>query len=66
MGKIHSAPGNQSCCRWIAERNEAERGHAVMDRVVTRSEVEWSHMTRTESGHNEQGSQRHLNEAKRW
>jgi len=49
----------------MAERNEAERGQAGEGRLFTRSEVEWSGLNRTESGHNEQGSQRHFNEAKR-
>jgi hypothetical protein len=49
----------------MAERNETERGQAVAGRMVTRREVEWSGLNRTESGHNEQGSQRHFNKAKR-
>src|ERR1017187_7974617 len=44
----------------IAERNETERGQAGEGRLFTRSEVEWSGLNRTESCHNEQGSQRHF------
>ena len=42
----------------IAERNEAERGQAGVGRVVTRREVEWSGLNRTESGYFPGGSLR--------